>query len=102
MRCYMFNMFSYTDIIENIKKFVVDTFQNINPTQIYIAKVIKVNPIELEIIDTKIKISSNQIYLSKNDIQYIVQLKYSHNTSINGSHNHLSVVAPTTVINKRN
>ena len=58
----MFNMFSYTDIIENIKKFVVDTFQNINPKQIYIAKVIKVNPIELELIDTKIKIYCNQIY----------------------------------------
>lgn len=73
----MLNMFSYTDTI---------------------AKVKKVKPIDLELFDNKIKIYRNQIYLSKIVIQYIVQLQYYDNISINGPHNNLSVVAPTTAI----
>lgn len=71
-------MFSYTDTI---------------------AKVIKVNPIDLELFDTKIKhLQKSNLFKQKCNSIYIVQLQYQHNTSINGPHNNLSVVAPTTSI----
>lgn len=70
-----------TNIIES-------SVNNMNPTRVFIAEVIKLKPIELKILNTDITIYSSQILLTKNVMNYKVNITNNQDTTEIESHTH--------------
>lgn len=85
------------DIHQQFQQYIQDAVEKKDPTRVFVAEVVQINPIEVVLVHTKVRIYSSQLVLTKNVMDYTVQCTYSHQTNSDGLHTHTA--EGTVVIN---
>lgn len=81
-------------LIETIKQAAISAIENSKPTAIFLGKVIEVNPLKIEI-EPKSILEQDELMLTKNVIDYSVDMTVDHSTenddSLSTKHSHPNV-----------